>query len=213
MPVDLKPVDQVRVLVDFAAGEALHASRVAFWWLLAAAALLLLARLLLLAAIGRERRARVPGLPSSGRLWRWSAAAAALLGLAAYQARRPDAAFLVGRAQGALQAGRFADAAGYLEPVARWGTRRADVYDSLGVCYLRLGRPQDAIAALRRAEAIGAGRPERQVVWAYALVLAGDQAGAAARFAEALRVARSPAEAVAIRAERARLLGAAANPP
>ena len=202
--------DQVRLLTHLGSAWALHISRVALLGFLAAGSLVAVLRLGAARALAR-RGGEPPGFAG------WLARRVATFVLATlacgYAALRPDEGFFAARGDAAVRSRDYAGALTYLEPLADWGSRRADVYHNLAAAELFLGRYRRALDHFARAEALGAPpSADRDVLAAAAHAALGETGPALQRLERAETLAQRPDQRSAILAEIARLRGASTGP-
>jgi tetratricopeptide (TPR) repeat protein len=108
---------------------------------------------------------------------------------------RPDEHFQLTIADSAFAAGDYGKAAAYYEPVAAWGTNRADVYAKLGFSALKLRRYRLAARSFERAVALDPGRrKDTREPAALAHLGLGEATLAVPYLEEALSLAEDPAE-------------------
>src|SRR5215813_8901102 len=124
---------------------AMHLGRTALWVLLGVSSLLLFLRCLLLRVYpGRFSRFH-SDYPSIFKLN--TITLITLLGMlvAIFFLIKPDGQFLNYVGEKAIYEKDYEGAVYAYEPLVKWGTRRADVYNNLAVGYFNLGRYKEAV--------------------------------------------------------------------
>ncbi len=121
---------------------------------------------------------------------------------ATFYAFKPDNEFLIYLAEKALDRQDYEEASIDYEPIARWGTSRADVYNNLAVSYLHLQKFPEAIEAFQRAQALAPNiSAQSYILCANAYAQIGQPAQAAAQLNRALSIAQSNEQRNAIKAQ------------
>ena len=172
----------------------IHTSQVAFWSMLALSCLVLLLRVLLIHLFATRLATRLPG----GRPPAWGRQALVLLIplslLTTCRALTPDEVYYASRGRSAMDAGRYAEAIGYYDVLARWGSQRLDVHHNLAVCHLNLGHYAAAIRAFHVAQELPPNDfsmlSHLYCAWAHRQL--GDSAAIAGHLAQARALADTP---------------------
>jgi tetratricopeptide (TPR) repeat protein len=185
---------EIERLIGNAGFWSIHLLKVSFWVLVALAAGLFLVRLALSRRAARsapESAVSIPPRTLSGL----AVGALAVFAAGVFLALRPDEHFYLTVADAAYAGGDCAKAAVYYEPLASWGTSRADVYARLGVCELKLRRFRAAARALESAVALEPARlKDTREMSGLAYLGLGDTATAIAHLEEAVALADAPGE-------------------